>query len=54
FLETFRIPTLKPYKSDFDLWFESFYNQYKQQFKEIDEQHQLKTYNYIKWQISFQ
>ena len=54
FLETFRIPSLKPYISDFDSWFESFYNQYKRQFKESDEQHQLKTYNYIKRQISYQ
>src|SRR6185437_389631 len=54
FLETFRIPSLKPYISDFDSWFESFYNQYKRQFKESDEQHQLKTYNHIKRQISYQ
>jgi len=49
FLETFQIPSLNNYLTQFKLWFEKFFNIYKCQFIKIDKQ---KTFNYIKYQIA--
>ena len=49
FLQTFKIPSLKPYLTNLNTWFEKFFETYKWQFTQID---QKKTYNYIKHQIA--
>jgi hypothetical protein len=49
FLQSFKIPSLKPYLTNFYTWFEKFFETYKRQFTKID---QKKTYNYIKHQIA--
>ena len=49
FMNTFRIPSLKPYTNNFDSWFENFFKAYKKQFTEINE---TKVRNYLKYQIA--
>jgi hypothetical protein len=49
FQQTFRIPSLKKYRSDLESWFKPFFANYKKQFTNINE---TKTFNYIKYEIA--
>jgi len=49
FLKTYYILSFKTYYTPFDKWFPKFFNSYKKQFQQINEQ---KVYNFIKYQIT--
>jgi len=49
FINTFRIPSLKPYTQIFNTWYADFFKAYQKQFTEINED---KVRNYIKYQIA--
>ncbi|CAG8472572.1 6724_t:CDS:2 [Gigaspora margarita] len=49
FLETFRIPSLKPYLNSFKEWYEKFFEAYSKQFEKINK---TKVFNFIKYDIA--